>query len=51
MNKSDIQQEITNNIIELLDKLDLEDYEPLFANLAALGIPLISCSSKSISRN
>ena len=37
--KPDIQQEITNNIITLLDEVDLKDYQPPFANLAALGIP------------
>ena len=37
--KTDIHQEITNNIIDLLDQVDLNDYQPPFANLAALGIP------------
>ena len=37
--KPDIHQDITNNIITLLDQVDLKDYEPPFANLAALGIP------------
>ncbi|MEQ8470023.1 MAG: zincin-like metallopeptidase domain-containing protein [Marinoscillum sp.] len=39
-NRADIHQEITNNIISLLDQVDLKDYQPPFANLAALGIPL-----------
>lgn len=38
-NKIDIQQDVTNNIIELLDQVDLNDYQPPFANLAAKGIP------------
>ncbi|MEQ9230594.1 MAG: zincin-like metallopeptidase domain-containing protein [Cyclobacteriaceae bacterium] len=37
--KPDHHQEITNNIIELLDRVNLNDYQPPFANLAALGIP------------
>lgn len=37
--RHDIHQEITNNIITLLDQVDMNDYEPPFANLAALGIP------------
>ncbi len=37
--KTDIHQDITNNIITLLDQVDLTEYEPPFANLAALGIP------------
>lgn len=37
--KTDIHQELTNNIIDLLDQIDMKDYEPPFANLAALGIP------------
>lgn len=37
--KHDIHQDITNNIITLLDQVNLEEYEPPFANLAALGIP------------
>lgn len=38
--KTDIHEEITNQIIELLDKVNLEDYEPPFAGLAAQGLPL-----------
>lgn len=37
--RGDIHQEITNNIISLLDEVDLNDYQPPFANLAAMGIP------------
>ncbi|MFY0689065.1 MAG: DUF1738 domain-containing protein [Cyclobacteriaceae bacterium] len=37
--KPDIHQEITNQIIELLDKVNLEDYQPPFAGLAAQGLP------------
>lgn len=39
MTATDIQQNMTNNIISLLDKVDLNDYQPPFAGLAALGIP------------
>ncbi|MDW3191271.1 MAG: zincin-like metallopeptidase domain-containing protein [Cytophagales bacterium] len=45
--KTDIQQDITNNIINLLDQVDLKDYEPPFANLAALGIPENPITKKS----
>ena len=37
--KIDIHEQITNQIIDLLDQVDMNDYEPPFANLAALGIP------------
>lgn len=40
MTRTDIQQEITDAIIQLLDKkVDENDYEPPFASLVALGIP------------
>ena len=35
----DIREEVTNQIITLLEKVDLEDYEPPFASFAAQGIP------------
>jgi antirestriction protein ArdC len=37
--KTDIHQDITNNIIEILDQVDLNDYQPPFAALAAQGLP------------
>lgn len=37
--KTDIYKAITDRIIHLLDKVNLEDYEAPFANLAAQGIP------------
>lgn len=40
MANRDIQQEITNKIVEVLDAIDLNDYEAPFAGLAAQGIPL-----------
>lgn len=44
--KNDIHQELTNSIIEILDTVDLKDYKPPFANLAALGIPENPTTSK-----
>ncbi len=38
--KLDIHQEVTNQIISLLDKVNLEDYEPPFAELASQGLPI-----------
>lgn len=40
MNTSDFYQNITNKIVALLNKVNLEDYEPPFARLAAQGLPL-----------
>ena len=40
MAKRDIYQEITNKIVNVLDAIDLNDYEAPFAGLAAQGIPL-----------
>lgn len=37
--KPDIHQEVTNQIITLLDQVDLDDYQPPFASLAARGLP------------
>lgn len=37
--KDDVYQTITNKMIDLLEKVDLIDYEPPFASLAAQGIP------------
>lgn len=37
--KIDIQQEVTNQIIELLDKVNIEDYQPPFGQLSSLGLP------------
>lgn len=37
--KPDIHQEITNNIINLLDQVDVNNYQPPFAGLAAQGLP------------
>ncbi len=39
MSKPDIYQEVTDKIIDLLDKIDPENYEAPFAQLAAQGIP------------
>lgn len=38
--KHDIHQEITDNIIKLLDEVDFEDYQPPFASLVAQGLPV-----------
>lgn len=35
----DIHQEVTNNIISLLDQVNEKDYQPPFAGMAAFGIP------------
>lgn len=37
--KIDIQQEVTNQIIELLDKVNIKDYQPPFGQLSSLGLP------------
>lgn len=37
--KTDVRQEITNQIITLLDNVSLEDYEPPFKSFASQGIP------------
>lgn len=37
--KPDIHQEVTDNIIKILDQVDLKEYEPPFARLAAMGLP------------
>ncbi len=38
--KEEFYQTITNAIIELLEKVSLEDYQPPFAALAAQGLPI-----------
>lgn len=40
MSQHDIYQEVTDKIIEILDKVDPDDYEAPFAGLAAQGLPL-----------
>jgi len=40
MTKRDIQQEITDKIVRVLDSINLDDYQPPFAGLAAQGLPL-----------
>lgn len=40
MAKKDIYQEVTNKIIAVLETVDLADYQPPFAALAAQGLPL-----------
>lgn len=40
MTKTDIHQEVTNQIIELLDQVDLNSLQAPFAGLAAQGLPL-----------
>lgn len=37
--KPDIHQHVTDQIITLLDEVDLDDYQPPFAGLAAQGLP------------
>jgi antirestriction protein ArdC len=37
--KTDIQQEITNQIIDLLDQVSIENYQPPFSQLSSLGLP------------
>lgn len=39
MAKRDIYQEITDKIINVLEKVDLNDYQPPFASLVAQGLP------------
>lgn len=38
--KTDIQQEVTDQIIDLLEQVDLKDYHPPFASLSSLGLPI-----------
>lgn len=38
--KPDIHKEVTDKIVTLLDQVDLADYQPPFAGLAAQGLPL-----------
>ncbi len=38
--KKDIQQEITDQIIDLLDKVSIENYQPPFGQLSSLGLPI-----------
>jgi len=45
--KTDIQQEITDQIITLLDKVNLKDYEPPFAGLSSLGLPTNPVTNKT----
>lgn len=40
MPQHDIYQEVTNKIIELLEQVHPDDYQPPFAGLAAQGLPL-----------
>ncbi|GAB5512199.1 MAG: zincin-like metallopeptidase domain-containing protein [Hyphomicrobiales bacterium] len=40
MTKRDIQQEITDKIVRLLERIDTADYQAPFAGLAAQGLPL-----------
>ncbi len=40
MSKQDIYEEVTNNIIQLLEQVDPDDYQAPFAGLAAQGLPL-----------
>ena len=37
--RPDIHQEVTDKIITLLDQVNLNDYQPPFAELAAQGLP------------
>ena len=39
MAKNDIYQQITDKIVDVLDSIDLNDYEAPFAGLAAQGLP------------
>lgn len=38
--KPDIHQEVTDKIVNLLDDVDLNDYQPPFASLATQGLPM-----------
>lgn len=38
--KPDIHQDVTDQIIGLLDQVDIKDYQPPFAGLAAQGLPI-----------
>ena len=38
--KTDIHQKVTDQIISLLDQVDLNNYQPPFASLAAKGLPV-----------
>lgn len=44
--KTDIQQEVTDQIINLLDQVKIEDYQPPFAGLSSLGLPLNPVTNK-----
>ena len=44
--KPDIHKEITDQIIDLLDKVDINDYQSPFADLAAQGLPLNPTTEK-----
>ena len=37
--RPDVHQEITNQIIDLLDQVNMDEYQPPFAGLAAQGLP------------
>jgi len=37
--KHDIYQEVTDNIIKLLEQVDMKEYQPPFAQMTAMGIP------------
>lgn len=37
--KADIHKEVTDQIISLLDQVNLDDYQPPFASLSAMGLP------------
>ena len=45
--KTDIQQEVTNQIINLLEQVDLKDYHPPFASLSSLGLPTNPVTDKA----
>ena len=46
-NKDTFYQTITDKIITLLEKVNVEDYEPPFASLAAQGLPINPFTGKS----
>jgi len=45
--KTDIQQEVTDQIVTLLDQVNLEDYQPPFAGLSSLGLPINPITKKT----
>lgn len=44
--RDNFYQTITNKIIDLLEKVNLEDYQPPFASLAAQGLPINPTTEK-----